>query len=252
MTTDEIPMYRSGGSPGGDPPATLLVLWDIDHTLLDAGGVGQQIYAAAVRQATGRSLAEPWRFDGRTELAAAADALVAVGLDPDETRIGVFLEALVTETRSRARDMVTHGRALPGAAEALSALSTLPGVRQSVLTGNIYPIAALKLSSFGLDGHLDLRIGAYGTDAELRTDLPLHAFDRAERHFGVRYGGENTVVVGDTLRDVATAQAVGARAVAVATGETPAAALAAAGADVVLPDLADTGAVLKAITGRTG
>lgn len=49
---------------------------------------------------------------------------------------------------------------------------------------------------------------------------------------------------------MATARAAGARAVGVATGVNSAEELAAAGADVVLPDLADTARVLRAITER--
>jgi hypothetical protein len=45
-------------------------------------------------------------------------------------------------------------------------------------------------------------------------------------------------------------RAAGTRIVAVATGSVGADALAAAGADVVLTDLADTAATLHAITGR--
>ncbi|MEU4777733.1 HAD hydrolase-like protein [Micromonospora sp. NPDC023633] len=92
--------------------------------------------------------------------------------------------------------------------------------------------------------HVDTRIGAYGGDAWDRRDLPNHAFARAERHLGRRFHGSQTVV----RRGVEAAHAVGARAVAVATGTTSAARLAAAGADVVLPDLTDTSAVLHAIT----
>jgi hypothetical protein len=55
--------------------APLLVLWDIDHTLIDAGSVLRPAYAKAFHTMTGRTLEHPWQFDGRTELAAATDAL---------------------------------------------------------------------------------------------------------------------------------------------------------------------------------
>ncbi|GAA2097563.1 HAD family hydrolase [Actinomadura alba] len=230
-------------------PMPLLVLWDIDHTLIDCGTVAHQAYATAFRKATGRPLERPWRFDGRTELAAATEALRAHGLDPGGGLLDAFTELIVAETRDRGADLAAGGQVLPGAAEALAAVGAVPGVRQSVLTGNLYDLALWKLTVFGLDGHVDLRLGAFGGDAFERTDLPAHAFDRTERHLGRRYGGADTVIVGDTPRDVATARAVGARAVAVATGADSAAALEAAGADVVLPDLADTAAVLRAVTG---
>jgi len=229
------------------PP--LLVLWDIDHTLLDGGTAARDAYAAAFRQATGRLLDEPWQFDGRTELAAATEVLRAHGLDPDDGLLNRFLDALVAEFRDRAGELVASGRVLPGVVDALTAVSALPGMHQSVLTGNLYELAVLKLTVFGLSDYVDFRVGAYGGDAYERTDLPIHAFARTERYLGRRHTGADTVLVGDALRDIATAQAVGARIVAVATGTVGVAELAAAGPDVVLPNLADTPTVVRALIG---
>jgi phosphoglycolate phosphatase len=69
----------------------------------------------------------------------------------------------------------------PQAPEALLACRSLPGVHQSVLTGNVYPLAELKLTAFGLVEHLDLRIGAFGGDALERVELPAHASRRARQ-----------------------------------------------------------------------
>lgn len=227
----------------------MLVLWDIDHTLVDAGHAGRDAYAAAFRAVTGRPLVQPWRFDGRTELAAATEVLRAHGLDPTDGLLERFLDVLVEQFRRRATDIAADGRALPGAASALTAIGGLREVHQSVLTGNLYPLAVLKLDAFGLAEHLDLRLGAYGGDAYERSDLPAHAFARVRRHLGRPPGAGDTVIIGDTLRDVATARAVGARMVAVATGSVSVGELAAAGADVVLADLADTDATVAAVAG---
>jgi phosphoglycolate phosphatase len=229
-------------------PTPLLVLWDIDHTLIDAGTVLRPAYAAAFHKATGIALEQPWRFDGRTELAAATDALRAHGLDPEGGLLDTFTGLLVAEHRARADDLATGGHVLPGAADALTAVGGVPGVRQSVLTGNLYPLAVLKMTVFGLAAHVDFRLGAYGGDTFERTGLPVHAFDRTEQHLGRRHSGADTVIIGDTLRDVATAHAAGARIVAVATGTSSVAELSSAGADIVLPDLTDTAAVLSAVT----
>ena len=118
---------------------------------------------------------------------------------------------------------------------------------QSVLTGNVRPMAEMKLGALGLDGHLDLEAGAYGESHEVRAELVHMARDNAARRYGTDFSGPATVLVGDTPLDVAAALETGARAVAVATGGTTAAALAESGAHAVLPDLTDTPAVLAAI-----
>jgi phosphoglycolate phosphatase len=229
-------------------PRRLLVLWDIDQTLIEVGHVTRSAYAAAFRRATGAELERPWAFDGRTELAAAAGVLSDHGLNPGDGLLDRFLELIAAELKARARELGDTGRVLPGAAEALAAVGEVPGVRQSVLTGNLYPIALMKLATFGLDRYIDFRIGAYGGDAVERTDLPACAFRRSLQHTGYEHSGADTVIVGDTPLDVATARAAGATSIAVATGTSSLADLRAAGADLALADLRDTAAVVRAIT----
>jgi phosphoglycolate phosphatase-like HAD superfamily hydrolase len=122
-------------------------------------------------------------------------------------------------------------------------------VVQSVLTGNIRPLAEVKLGALGLASHLDLDAGAYGDAHEDRSELVRLARQAAAAGYQDDFSGEATVVVGDTPFDVRAALAGRARAVAVATGEFTAAELAAAGPHALLPDLADTGRVLAAILG---
>ena len=119
---------------------------------------------------------------------------------------------------------------------------------QSVLTGNMQATAAAKLAALDLDQFLDLRVGAYGDAHEIRADLVPLARARAAAAYGGDFAGRATVLIGDTPLDIEAAQLAGARSIAVATGGFSAAELAAAGADTVLPDLADTARVLAAIT----
>jgi phosphoglycolate phosphatase-like HAD superfamily hydrolase len=146
-----------------------------------------------------------------------------------------------------------RGHALPGAAAALAALAGLGPAQavQSVVTGNIRPLAEAKLGALGMTGHLDLDIGAYGDHHENRAELVHLARRNAARAYRQDFAGEAAVIVGDTPLDIAAAQAAGARSVGVATGASSVADLTAAAADAVLPDLTDADAVLTAIFGRT-
>lgn len=227
----------------------LLILWDVDQTLIEVGGATRRAYAATFNKVVGRPLVRPWRFNGRTELAAVAEVLQAHGADASLDAVESFIGLLVEELCAREDELRREGRVLAGAEAALRSCRAEARVHQSLLTGNVFPLAALKMSVFELTEHVDLRIGAYGGDSVERVELPPHAWRRAERVLHHRFTGANTVIVGDTVLDVATARAVDARMVAVATGPATVSELRAAGADVVLPDLADTDAVLNAIIG---
>lgn len=225
------------------------MLWDIDQTLIEVGRATRAAYSAAFGKAVGRPLDQPWAFHGRTELAAVAHVLAAHDVPATPELTDTFVSLIVAELHDRADEIRRDGRVLPGAVEALRAVAQLPGVHQSVLTGNLYSLAVLKLAIFELTDYFDLRIGAFGGDDLDRLALPAHAWRRAHAELGHSFAGADTVIVGDTVLDVATGKGAGARVLAVATGPADCAELAAAGADVVLPDLTDTAAVLAAIDG---
>jgi phosphoglycolate phosphatase-like HAD superfamily hydrolase len=222
----------------------LLVLWDVDYTLVGADGLGTRLYEVVFREMFGRELAEVAPKAGRTDRAIVGDTLALAGVA--RTEVDAFLVALARV----AADGAVPGlvRPLPGAAEAIAALAAA-GVRQSVLTGNVRPLAEEKLRRAGLGADLNLDAGAYGDVHEVRAELVTAARRAARRVYGLDFPGEATVLIGDTPLDVAAALATGARAVAVATGSYPATDLVAAGAHVILPDLTDTARVVAAITG---
>jgi phosphoglycolate phosphatase-like HAD superfamily hydrolase len=189
---------------------------------------------------------------GRTDRAIAREVLALAGLPELDQELQLFQAALNDSApvfAARARQVVT---ALPGADTALAGLAALApdqGPVQSLLTGNIRPMAEIKLAAAGLTRHLDLEVGSYGDLHEIRAELVAPARDAAAAAYAEDFGGTATVLIGDTPLDVAAALATGARAVGVATGHFSTADLAAAGAHAVLPDLTDTAAVVSAILG---
>jgi phosphoglycolate phosphatase-like HAD superfamily hydrolase len=229
----------------------VLVLWDIDGTLLNSGGVGRELYDVVFVQLFGRSLSAYAPMAGRTDRAIILETLLLAGVNEPRRYVDPFIAGLGAQAPLMRSAMVTKGRALPGASAALSLIGG--HAHQSVLTGNIRPLAEVKLGALGLREGLDLCIGAYGDDHEDRAELVQVARRRAACVHGssalAAFGGRRTVVVGDTPLDIAAALASGARAVGVATGTYTAADLLAAGAHAVLPSLADTSQVLDTILG---
>jgi phosphoglycolate phosphatase len=226
----------------------LLVLWDIDYTLLSAGGLGNRLYEAVFRDMFGRDLPAVAPKAGRTDRAILLDTLALAGVAEPRAHVDDFMAVLGRRASAVDGGAQAYVRALPGAADVIAALAAA-GARQSVLTGNIRPLAAVKLAAAGLGEHLDLDVGAYGDVHEVRAELVPVARQAARAAYGADFGSRSTVLIGDTPLDVAAALDTGARAVGVATGSFPAADLAAAGAHAVLPDLTDTSLVLAAVTG---
>ena len=234
--------------------ASLLVLWDVDHTLINAGGVGIQVYEHAFRELY--SLEVPTvrvNMAGRTDRAIALEMLQLAGLPDPHGRVTEFQAVQAAYAPALAPEFATHGRVLPGVRQVIDALAAgpRPGLRiiQSLLTGNVRELAAVKVGSLGLTDHLDLETGAYGTESEIRADLVPVARRNATERYGADFSGAATVLIGDTPLDVEAALATGARAVGVATGGFTVEALLAAGANAALADLSDTVAALTAILG---
>jgi phosphoglycolate phosphatase len=224
----------------------LLVLWDVDYTLLNAAGLGNRLYGDVFRDMFGRDLPVVAPKAGRTDRSILLETLGLAGVDSPGAYVDDFLAALGRRVAALDGSVQAEVRALPGASAAIAALAAA-GVRQSVLTGNIRPLAAVKLAAAGLGEHLDLDVGAYGDLHEDRAELVPAARQAARAAYGTDFEGQTTVLVGDTPLDVAAALATGARAVGVATGSFSAPDLAAAGAHVVLPDLTDAGLVVQAV-----
>lgn len=220
-----------------------LVLWDIDHTLIESRGVGRELSAAAFEQVTGQPMRDQAKIDGITEAVIFRETATMHGITTDRSDFERFAQALTDQHMQHAAKLRERGSALPGAAAALDALAAA-NVRQTVVTGNVRTVAEIKLDIFGLDTHIDWDAGAYGEDADLRPALVGLALARSAAT------ATDAVLIGDTSADVEGGRGNGVRVIAVATGRSSAADLRAAGADVVLDDLTDTSLLVKLVTSR--
>ena len=218
----------------------LLVLWDIDGTLVDSAGHGRHAFEDAFRVVVG---GEPeWvEYAGRTDHQIAMSML-----NGSSDHLPALLDQLAAKLAERRDAIAAEGHVYPGVPETLAALHEADGVVNSLLTGNIEANAAVKVGAFGLDRWLDFEAGAYGSDPhERRSDLVAIARERAAARYGEPTGA---VLVGDTPLDVLAAREAGARAVAVATGFAELDALRESRPDALLQDLRDTDAAIRAIT----
>ena len=218
--------------------------------------VTRAAYAEAFGTVAGRPLIQLPQMAGRSESEIFFDALALNGVDvvadgQAERLLEPFSAELASALQARSDELASQGQLLPGAADALAAVAKLDGAVQTVLTGNSRATALLKLRAFGLDGFVDFDIGGYGSEAYPKGTLLRVARQRAAEKHGVPFGEDVTVYVADSPRDVDAAHIGGARSLAVASGRVSAAELRDAGADAVLPDLADTAALVTLITRLT-
>jgi phosphoglycolate phosphatase-like HAD superfamily hydrolase len=226
-----------------------LVLFDIDGTILLTAGAGRRAIVAALAEAVGHTPAfERIRFDGKTDPQIVAEMLEAAGQsEPREpARVRALCERYVGFLAQELERSTTRTTVMPGVPALLDRLEAEPGVVLGLLTGNLAQGAALKLRSGGIAPER-FRVGAYGSDASHRPDLPPIAARRAEPIFGRVPRGAEVVIIGDTPADMTCGQGIGARAIGVGTASYSVDQLIDAGACVAFKDLSDTQAVLKAI-----
>jgi phosphoglycolate phosphatase len=229
-----------------------LVLWNVDHTLVDVGRVTRDAYAETFHRITGRPLVRLAPTAGRTESEIIFDTLAFNDIMTEDHHLPEFMKALAEAFAARRANVRDTGRVLPGAREALAAVGRMPGVVQSVLTGSIKPNAIIKLTELGLDKYVDFEVGGYGSEVFSRAALIELARGNATRKYVEKKLGEmaaepTTVLVADSERDVSAARIAEVAIIAVATGTSTVAELRSAGANVVLPTLDDTNGVLRAV-----
>ena len=229
-----------------------ILMWDIDGTLIRSAKVGgYKVYTIPVLEeifGTAGRLAD-MEVSGMTDLQIVFEALSDAGISQDE--ILARAEVLVSRLTEEARRVTGNGEKffelLPGVRETLEALAAHPRYESALVTGNIKPMAQLKMELVGLDRFFTLP-GAFGDESHNRRDLPASAAERIRKHLQMDLAPEQFIVIGDTPNDIDCARHFGARAVAVGTGRMfSEAEILECKPDALLPDLADVELVLKTL-----
>ena len=207
------------------------ILFDIDGTLLYARGVGRAAFGTAFLAAYGLPYPDiaGLCFVGATDSNVVRTMAAACGLASTPAREEHFYHRLACEIDAALAQNKPH--LYPGIPELIARLDAR-GHALGLVTGNVRATAWSKLRHAALDHAF--AFGAYGDEHHDRTEIARIAVGRAPAGTAAR------LLIGDTPLDVLAAKANGLVAVAVATGWVSAEDLAAAGADLVLPDFSDT------------
>jgi phosphoglycolate phosphatase len=203
---------------------SLLLLFDIDGTLLQ---MASREHAQALRGAAERvheiSL-DGIRIDtaaGRTDGEIARMLLLKAGVSSeriDERAQDVRDECCRLYAELCPTDL--SDKVIPGVPALLEWLSGRDDVQLSLVTGNYESVARIKLKHAGLGHRFTSGQGGFGSDSEDRTALPPIARRRAGKvaELDRSWPQQQTIVIGDTPRDIACARADDVRVIAVTSG----------------------------------
>lgn len=220
----------------------MLVLFDIDGTLLETQRAGARAMLAAARDLFGVTFTlDGVEIAGRLDPLIWHDAARLNGIDDPDAHHDVFRRTYAERlTRQLAQEQTAL--LLPGVRMLVEALVER-GVGLGVLTGNYPETGRLKLEAAGLDPAIFL-VGVWGNDGASRRDLPPVAMTLHEETTGRPIHGSQVLIIGDTPHDIDCARVNGCHSIAVATGGFDRQELLPHGADMVLDDLNDTATII--------
>jgi phosphoglycolate phosphatase-like HAD superfamily hydrolase len=230
-----------------------LVLFDIDGTIMITNGAGRRAVHRALLEVFGTIGVADHRFDGKTDPQIVRELMRLAGHGDDviDARMERMLDRYVAYLHEELASATQPPVVYPGVRELIDELDQHDEALLGLLTGNLAAGARAKLEAVGIDPDR-FRVGAFGSDHELRGELPAIAQRRAREELGLDIPGKDVVVIGDTPADVDCGRAIGARAIAVATGHYSVDVLASHGAAAVFADLSNTADVLRAILSPAG
>lgn len=212
----------------------MVVLFDVDETLVHTGGSGARSWRAAFEALYGIPAdIGAHSSAGETDPAVARETFIAVlGREPSDDELDHLYARYLLHL---ADDIVVSEqyRVLPGAEATLRALGEA-GIMLGIVSGAMEGAARTKLDPGGLNRYF--LFGAYGSDSPDRGELTRIAVEKAAR-LHRKLDPSDVFVVGDTPRDLDAARIAGAVSVGVATGHYSVEELTAAGADHVLASL---------------
>jgi len=241
-----------------------ICFFDIDGTLVLTGGAGQAAFAKTLSEDFGiPEIDTTVPFAGRSDRAIAMDFFRRHGIEPSAENWRRFCDGYL---RWLEQMLPTHrGVVLPGVVELLDILAARGDVAIGLLTGNLKEGARRKLGYYGLWHWFGF--GGFGDEFTERCDIAAAALAAARSHLNgraittkwdidaarqhsqfdkddVAFSGE-ILVIGDTPHDIECGRSIGARCIAVSTGQTSVSLLQEARPDVLIDTLRDASSILS-------
>ena len=220
-----------------------VLLFDVDGTLVTTCGAGRRAVERAFELRHGTKAALPLSFGGMTDKAIVRNGLLALGRPfADEAALDAEMEATLAFYLEVLADEVAHTRIRihEGMERAMDMAEARPEVALGLGTGNMRKGAAIKLGRVGI--YHRFTFGGFGDDSIDRPTLLMAGARRGAAKLGAAIEDCRIVVIGDTPKDVASAKAIGADSVAVATGMHDVAELRSCEPTAVFANLADENA----------
>ena len=227
----------------------MLVLFDIDGTLLRTDGAGLEAMQEAAQELLGTAVTFGGiPTAGRLDPLIWRDLAALNGIADADGIHDVFRTRYAAHLGRRLRESGC-ARIMPGVAELVTTLQGVETCVLGLLTGNYEETGRMKVEAIGLEPEW-FPVTAWGDEGSHRRDLPPVAMRRYEAHVGRSVPPEKVVIIGDTPHDVDCAKAHGCRVIGVATGMYGAAELADAGADLAVEDLSDAAGLAAWVAGE--
>lgn len=197
-----------------------IILFDIDGTLVKAGGAGARALNYAVEAMTGRKDAcAKVQLQGATDKSNFENAFKAgAGRKPTAKQLAVLTQKYVDRLPLEVLASVKAKKyfKVKGVEKFLEKLSGRKDVLVGLGTGNLKEGAFIKLEPSGLLKHF--AFGGYGCDSHHRSVVLQKAVERAVKLAKTAAKNNEIFVIGDTHRDVEAAKEAGYHSGAVLDG----------------------------------
>jgi phosphoglycolate phosphatase-like HAD superfamily hydrolase len=213
----------------------VVLLFDIDGTLIDSAGAGGGALLKALETSFGIQQATPVALQGRTDLGIMSELLETHGIEPNEVNLRILCDTYFAFLPDEMH--LRGGKLLPGVEALLRYLSGIDSCRIGLLSGNMPDSAQIKLNHFQLWDYFEF--GIFGDRAPQRPHLAEPTLSFLAETVTPELPAANIVIIGDTPLDIDLARKMGVRCLAVSTGGYATQELLQAGAHRVDQDLSD-------------